>query len=106
MTDEINRLESLIKDKLEEFRKLNESYDKLRNKMKEEKKVFLTNQDLINENELLKSQLSDLTDNNNLLTDQNKRLSEENQKLSDINKELQETIDWFGGTIEDIHKIV
>ena len=51
MTDEINRLESLIKDKLEEFRKLNESYDKLRNKMKEEKKVFLTNQDLINENE-------------------------------------------------------
>jgi chromosome segregation ATPase len=114
MTDEINRLESLIRDKLEEFHKLSDSYDELRNKMKEEeKKVFLINQDLINENALLKSQLSKLrdrnqtlTDNNNLLTDQNKRLSDENQKLSDINKELQETIDWFGRTIEDIHNIV
>ena len=48
----------------------------------------------------------DLTDNINLLTDENKRLSDENQKLSDINKELQETIDWFGRTIEDIHNIV
>jgi chromosome segregation ATPase len=114
MTDEINRLESLIRDKLKEFHKLSDSYDELRNKMKEEeKKVFLINQDLINENALLKSQLSELrdrnqtlTDNNNLLTDQNQRLSEENQKLSDINKELQETIDWFGTTIKDIHNIL
>jgi len=114
MTIEINRLASLIRDKLKEFHKLSDSYDELRNKMKEEeKKVFLINQDLINENALLKSQLSDLknknknlTDKNNLLTDQNKRLSDENQKLSDINKELQETIDWFGTTIKDIHNIL
>lgn len=107
MTDEINRLESLIKDKLDEFHKLNESYDILKYKMKEEEqKVFLINQDLINENALLKNRNKNLTDNNNLLTDQNKRLSEENQKLSDINKELQETINWFGRTIEDIHSIV
>jgi chromosome segregation ATPase len=107
MTIEINRLESLIRDKLEEFRKLNESYDILKYKMKEEEqKVFLINQDLINENALLKSQLSDLKNRNKNLTDQNQRLSDENQRLSDINKELQETIDWFGHTIEDIHTIV
>jgi len=107
MTDEINRLESLIRVKLEEFRKLSDSYNELRNKMKEEEeKVFLINQDLINENALLKSQLSDLRNINKNLTDQNQRLSDENQRLSDINKELQETIDWFGRTIEDIHNIV
>jgi predicted nuclease with TOPRIM domain len=111
LSDEINRLESLIRDKLEEFHKLNESYDILKYKMKEEEqKVFLINEDLINENVLLKSQLIDLrdrnqtlTDENQRLSDQNKRLSDENQKLSDINKELQETIDWFGSTIKDIH---
>ena len=114
LSDEINRIESLIRDKLEEFHKLNESYDILKYKMKEEEqKVFLINEDLINENVLLKSQLIDLrdrnqtlTDENQRLSDQNKRLSDENQKLSDINKELQETIDWFGTTIKDIHNIV
>jgi chromosome segregation ATPase len=109
MSDEIKRLESLIRNKLEEFSKLNNLYDELRKKMEEEeRKVFLINQDLINENELLKSQLSDLknrnknlTDENNLLTDQNKRLSDENKELV---KFISEMTDYNNYLINELKK--
>jgi chromosome segregation ATPase len=89
MTDEINRLEPLMCYKIKEFNLLNKSYNELRNKMEEEeKKVFLINQGLINENALLKSQLSNLRNINKDLTDQNQKLSEENQQLSNENQTL------------------
>jgi len=112
MTVEINRLESLIRDKLKELNNLSVSYDVLKNKMKEEEEnAYKINQHLIDENKALKTEIVGLTDENERLSDENERLSDENQRLSvenqrlsNTNKELQETINWFGHTIVDINK--